>query len=259
MQVMCKDFNELTRIYNHWSYLTNMIEKIEEYLAEANEITDEVIVERWVIKVFEFLRHSIGEKESSEFFEAGREQEKFYGLAQKIGYLDSMIVNKSEEQRVAPFVSNRSEMGLNSKVFVVHGHDGEAKEIACRFIEKLGLEPVVLHEQANEGQTIVEKFEKHSDVAFALILLTPDDKGESVNALENLRFRARQNVVLELGYFMGALGRKNVCALHKGGIEMPSDYTGVLYVSMDEAGAWKNKVAQELIECQLKIDLSGLL
>ncbi len=123
----------------------------------------------------------------------------------------------------------------------------------------IGLEPIVLHEQANEGLTIVEKFEKHSDVVYAIVLLTPDDKGASIDNLDSLSFRARQNVVLELGYFMGALGRKRVCALHKGELEIPSDYQGVLYVPMDEPGAWKNKVSQELIKSHIEIDLSGLL
>ena len=84
-------------------------------------------------------------------------------------------------------------------VFIVHGHDDAVRETVARFVTKLDLVPIVLHEQANEGRTIVDKLETHGNVGFAIILLTPDDIG-GPNA-GSLRPRARQNVVLELGYF----------------------------------------------------------
>lgn len=145
-------------------------------------------------------------------------------------------------------------------MFVVHGHDEEAKALAARFLEKLKLEPVVLHEQASSGRTIIEKFEVYTgDVGFAVILLTPDDVGSSAKDTSACKPRARQNVIMELGYFMGKLGRARVCALHKGGVELPSDYQGVIYIEMDPAGAWKQKLAQELVEAKLPIELAGLL
>jgi CAP12/Pycsar effector protein, TIR domain len=61
------------------------------------------------------------------------------------------------------------------KVFIVHGHDGEAKLSVARFIEKLDLKPVILHERPDGGKTIIEKFERYSDVGFAVVLFTPDD------------------------------------------------------------------------------------
>jgi predicted nucleotide-binding protein len=101
-----------------------------------------------------------------------------------------------------------------NKVFVVHGHDDEAKESVARFLERLGLETVVLNEQSNRGRTIIEKLEGHADVAFAVVLLTPDDRGESKDKpYDNQELRARQNVIFELGNFLAKLGRRNVCAL----------------------------------------------
>jgi len=146
------------------------------------------------------------------------------------------------------------------EVFVVHGHDGEAKESVARFLEKLGLDVIILHEQPNQGRTIIEKFEISSkNVAFAVVLLTPDDLGYGVDKPEKLEPRARQNVILELGYFLGRLGRTRVCALYKGGVELPSDFQGVVYIELDPAGAWRTKLAQELLGAKITIKLEGLL
>ncbi|MGH2500967.1 MAG: TIR domain-containing protein [Ktedonobacterales bacterium] len=139
-------------------------------------------------------------------------------------------------------------------VFVVHGHDEAAREATARFIAQLGLHPIILHEQANQGLTIIEKFEKHAQVAFAVVLLTPDDTGGSSNEQDALKPRARQNVILELGYFLGRLGRDHVCALYKGGVELPSDMSGVLYVPMDDAGAWKSTLSREIKAAGLDIN-----
>jgi len=105
-----------------------------------------------------------------------------------------------------------------STVFIVHGHDEAACEAAARFIEKLGLIAVILHEQPNQGRTLIEKFEAHSGVAFAVVLLTPDDIGATAANPKARRPRARQNVIFELGFFVGAIGRRRVCALYKPGV-----------------------------------------
>lgn len=139
-------------------------------------------------------------------------------------------------------------------VFVVHGRDDAAKESVARFIERLGLHPIILHEQANEGRTIIEKFERHSSVGFAVALLTPDDVGAFADDSANLRPRARQNVVLELGYFMGRLGRNRVCTLLKGGVEPPSDISGIVYTPLDVGGAWKLALVRELKSAGYDID-----
>jgi predicted nucleotide-binding protein len=148
----------------------------------------------------------------------------------------------------------------SNRVFIVHGHDNAAKEGTARFLEKLGLQPIILHEQPSGGRTIIEKFELFSrSASFAVVLLTPDDVGAVSSNSASLRPRARQNVVLELGYFMGRLGRDRVCALYSGGIELPSDYQGVIYVEMDTSGAWKAKLAQEFVQARLPINLEGLI
>ncbi|MBJ9756647.1 TIR domain-containing protein [Burkholderia cepacia] len=133
---------------------------------------------------------------------------------------------------------------LSRRVFVVHGHDGEARETVARFLTKLGFEPIILHEQANQGRTIIEKFEAHGDVGFAVVLLTPDDEGRVKGG--ELQSRARQNVVLELGYFIGKLGRGKVCALKRGELELPSDYLGVVWEKMDDGGGWRQALGREL-------------
>ena len=167
---------------------------------------------------------------------------------------------ESPEARMAQSSSRHSDgdvsRELPTKVFLVHGHEEGARESTARFLEKLGLEVIVLHEQASAGRTIIEKLEAHSDVDFALILLTPDDLGAVATSPRELMPRARQNVILELGYFFGLLGRTRVCALHKGDVELPSDYHGIVYISMDEGGAWKLLVGRELRNAGFDIDLN---
>ena len=139
-----------------------------------------------------------------------------------------------------------------SKVFVVHGHDEGAREAVARFIRDLGFQPIILHERANEGRTVIEKVEAHGDVGFAVVLLTPDDEGCGKGGTPGPR--ARQNVVLELGYFVGRLGRNRVCALKRGELEIPSDFGGVVYEPFDAAGGWKQKLGRELEAAGYEID-----
>lgn len=147
----------------------------------------------------------------------------------------------------------------NSRVFVVHGHDVATKATVARFLECLDLEPIILHEQPNRGQTVIEKFEHAADVGFAVVLLTPDDIGHARDNPNEQRLRARQNVVLELGYFIGQLGRKAVCALCKGDIELPSDYSSVLYTRMDDESGWKIELAREISAAGIAIEMNKVL
>lgn len=142
------------------------------------------------------------------------------------------------------------------KVFIVHGRDEAAKQEVSRFIEKLGLEAIVLHENASLGMTIIEKIEHYSnDVDFALILYTACDHGRGAHeSTVPPKDRARQNVVFEHGYLMAKLGRENVCPLVKGNIETPNDMSGVVYVNLDNSGGWKNTVATELQSCGYSIN-----
>lgn len=133
---------------------------------------------------------------------------------------------------------------LSNKVFVVHGHDSEMRETVARFLEKTGFEAVILHEQASRGRTVIEKVEAHSEVGFAVVLLSPDDLGRS-QAEADLKPRARQNVLLELGYFIGKLGRERVLSLKRGEVDIPSDFAGVVWEPF-EGNGWKMTLAREL-------------
>jgi predicted nucleotide-binding protein len=160
-------------------------------------------------------------------------------------------------QQGSPSPSTQSVAPGDIKVFVVHGRDLDRPQVIARLIEKLGFRAVLLADQPNAGRTIIEKFEDHSeDVAYAIVLMTPDDVGGIRG--DRAQPRARQNVILELGFFIGMLKRKHVLALVVGDIETPSDIDGVLYVRWDGAGAWKDRVAREMKAAGLPVDLNKL-
>ncbi len=147
---------------------------------------------------------------------------------------------------------------VGDKVFIVHGHDGDTKLQVTEFVQKItGERPIILHEQADSGLTIIEKFETHaSEAGFVIVLLTADDVGGPKGAATT-NPRARQNVVFEFGYFIGKLGRGRVVALYERGVELPSDVSGMLYKSL--AGNWHTDLAKELKAAGLDIDLGKLL
>ncbi len=159
-----------------------------------------------------------------------------------------------------PASANDNQKLRSKEVFVVHGHDEAIREKVARFLEKLGLTPIILHEKANRGRTIIEKFTEHSNVAFAVVLLTPDDFGRQKNATPSDDSpRARQNVIFELGYFMGKLGRDRVAALHSPGVEILSDFSGVAYIPIEPSDAWQLLLARELSAAGLPIDMNDAL
>jgi predicted nucleotide-binding protein len=166
-----------------------------------------------------------------------------------------MIVKKSDGKKEPQLVSSQS--GNNPKVFIVHGHDDLAKLTLARFIEQIGLNPIILHEQASSSKTIIEKIESYGDVGYAIVLYTPCDVGSKAG--EENKPRARQNVVFEHGYFIGRLGRSKVTALVKGGVETPNDISGVVYIDLDDRGAWKMDIAKELQHAGYTVDLSRAL
>jgi predicted nucleotide-binding protein len=146
----------------------------------------------------------------------------------------------------------------SQKVFIVHGHDEAALQTVARFIEKIRLEAIILREQANQGRTIIEKIEANADVGFAVVLLTPDDVGAKAGM--PTQPRARQNVLLELGYFIGSLGRPRVCALAApGNMELPTDFAGVVWEALDPAGAWKQSLARELKAAGFAVDWNDVM
>ena len=172
----------------------------------------------------------------------------------KIQSMIDEIVEYWEDQE-AEAKGNRVLMHTR-KIFLVHGHDEGAKESTRRFLEKLGLETVVLVDMPSEGKTIIEKFETHADVGYAIVLLTADDSGARQG--EKPSPRARQNVIFELGYFIGRLGRERVCALTRGDPEIPSDYAGVVYMPM-KGDSWQMPLMRELKAAGLDVDANKAL
>jgi len=148
--------------------------------------------------------------------------------------------------------NGESNMLISKDIFIVHGHDEEAIAKVENFIRKINHNPIILRDQANSGKTIIEKIEKFSNVGYGIILYTCCDEMKSGN------FRARQNVVLEHGYLMGRLGRKKVCALVKGDVELPGDVDGIVYEPMDENNAWELKLIRELKAVGYEIDANTL-
>jgi predicted nucleotide-binding protein len=140
-------------------------------------------------------------------------------------------------------------------IFLVHGHDHALLHHAVRALERgTRREVVVLHEQANRGRTILEKFEEHAgSAAFAVVLLTGDDRGGTKDA-DDTQPRGRQNVIFELGFFFGKLGRRRVIVLLDHGVEKPSDIEGLVYIPIDAGGAWKGSMARELAAAGIEVD-----
>lgn len=128
--------------------------------------------------------------------------------------------------------------GIDRRVFIVYGHDLEARDGLELMLRRMKLEPIVLAKLPAGGDTIIEKLEGYigpaGKIGFACVLLTPDDKGYAVGHEEDLKYRARQNVVLELGMVLARLGRGRVAILHKASVELPSDIAGLLYIAFEE-------------------------
>ena len=147
----------------------------------------------------------------------------------------------------------------NNKVFIVHGHDDLAKETVARSLEKMGFEAIILHEQPDEGKTVIEKIEANSDVAYAVVLYTECDLGRDKTLPESEnQNRARQNVVFEHGYLTAKLGRDHVCPLVKGKVETPGDISGVVYTPMDDNKAWEMKLYKNMKAVGINVDLNKL-
>lgn len=191
----------------------------------------------------------------------------YYGSGSKV----MSGINGITGQLIIPFVrdyktyvitsgQNRPKlvMPTSNKIFIVHGHDEGALNGLARFLEKLRLEVIILKEQPNQGRTIIEKYEASAaEVGFAVVLLTPDDVGSAVS-VEGQNQRARQNVIFELGYFAGKLGRGRVCLLRKGNVEIPSDLFGIVYTEMDSGEGWKQALVKELKAAKIEFDANRM-
>ena len=175
--------------------------------------------------------------------------------------LESLVEVLETEIQLSQGLAPRASHNIGEKVFIVHGHNDGALQSIARFIEKLGLDKIILQEQPNRGRTIIEKFEDEcKDVGFAIILMTADDRGGlRGQSFESQKPRARQNVVLELGFFLGRLGRNRVAVVYEEGVEIPSDYSGVLFTKMDGSGDWRLHVAREIKAAGFAVDMNSAL
>jgi predicted nucleotide-binding protein len=186
----------------------------------------------WGAVVMGYHEPSLGEKIAELHKDI---DEKIHRLDSIIARLELIPVNSSAPAAPASTRSDTASRTKTKKVFVVHGHDEVAKTNLEVFLNEIGLEPIVLHRQADEGLTVIEKFEKHSDVGYAFILLTPDEiayvraEEDKDDRERKKELRARPNVIFEFGYFVGKLGRSRVCCLYTGNVNLPSDVSGMIY------------------------------
>lgn len=224
----------------------------------------------WKTRAERFLRTHYGEnsKEVLDFRNTHfslmiytfNETESDYIEACKSGLVESKAVfevylEELKENDVTPDNEATQDNSISkSKVFVVHGHDEALKQEVARIVEKQGLEAIILSEQANQGKTIIEKIEENADVGAAICLFTGDDYGRAKDATSE-HLRARQNVVFEVGYFMGKLGRGNVILIASPDIEIPSDLQGVVYTNKD---MWQTDVLRELKAIGYNVDFNKL-
>ena len=183
-------------------------------------------------------------------------------LAKQVSRLEGLVelleteIQLSQDKAVTPRFAGTS----GHRVFLVHGHDEAVLHEVARFLEHLEQDVVVLREQPNGGRTIIEKFEDYSDVAFAVVLLTPDDRGGAVaDAFAAQQPRARQNVI-RTRLLSAGLGETAVLrALYQSDVGIPSDYSGVLYVQLDSGGGWRLSLARELKAAGLPVDMNNAL
>lgn len=162
---------------------------------------------------------------------------------------EEQIKEKEQEQE-----KKRKEEILGSDILVVHSYEDEAKDKTISFIEELGLNSIVLRETPDNGNELFDRFEDHKNLGFAIVLLNPDDLGDSKIQRCELRHRANQGSIFELGYLIGKLGWNRVCALYSEGIDLPAKYEGIAYIEMDKEGNWKKKIVREIKIAELEVD-----
>jgi len=198
------------------------------YLKLQNQINP-ILVKKY-LQELEFclssidIAHSNLSGKSEEILQklGSRHYDKIFNLKSSIIIIDNM---------------KNKELSSNISPFIVHGHDNEMKKDLKDFLQnKFGFrEPIILEQQSSRGETIIEKFERHATkTKLVFVLLTPDDKLTNIRDNEGKGNRSRQNVIFELGYFIGRLGRKSgkIILLKKGEIDIPSDIHGVIYIDI---------------------------
>lgn len=230
-----------------------LIEQAESYLRRANAVSIKSL-RQWRNRALDWLKANVSEVSLCDAL-----------LVIPVDQLQRELKVFVQARNIAPMLKQTvNHVRLSSenlkKVFIVHGHDEILKNSVANLLHKLNLEPIILHEQANRGRTLIEKFIEHSEVGFAVVLLTPDDLGGNAkDDIEQFKHRARQNVIMELGYFLGKLGRERVVAIYDQDVEMPSDYSGVLFIPYDDVGLWQYSLAKEMKAVKMPVDLNKLL
>lgn len=140
------------------------------------------------------------------------------------------------------------------KIFIIHGHDDHLKKEVQLLLSRAELDDIVLHEQPDKGRNVIDKLiEETESASYAIALLCPEDE------IENGTKRARQNVILEVGYFLGKLGKSKVRLIKKGDVEIPSDLKGILYTEYDEKRNWKTNILKEIQAAGIDIDMNKIL
>ena len=176
-------------------------------------------------------------------------------LSDKAKDITREILDEAEASVSTETIPSRSG-GTSNKIFVVYGHDTQALDQTEILLLRWGLEPVILRDRASEGRTVIEKIEANSDVGFGIVLLTPDDLGcvAQKNPDQELKPRARQNVILEWGYLMAKVGRRRVACLVKEQVEMPSDLHGIVRINIGaDVKSSAPEIARELRAAGFKL------
>ena len=234
-----KQWKNAEKKYNHWN--SENYESLKK-IFKKNTIAKDYSSSKWTIGRILISDLKLDEKIAKLYNDLEEKLNKLNSIKMSLGVLESKIEETTESAK--------------NKVFFVHGSDCDTKIEVLNFIKNIGLEPIILKELAAAGKTLIDEVKNQSDVKYAIVLLTPDNVGGVYS--EDLQFRPTQNVILEVGFFVGKFGRKNVSTLHHEDIELPADYHGYEYIKMAETDDWKKALAKELQNAGFDIDLNKI-
>jgi predicted nucleotide-binding protein len=222
-------------------------------------VNDEVIFQDWrgdVIPSLEYVANAVTFEGGDAVHTFTLSEDTLEGVDKFVAvdsaanaYIKAVVATRKSEEVAGHRTRGNALKSKSKRIFIVHGHDAEMKEATARVLERLGLEPVILSEQPVKGRTLIEKFEANSDVGFVVVLLSPDDMAyQKSGPAASARPRPRQNVIFELGFFVGRLGRERVLVVHRTAqsFEMLSDYVGVEYKPYDDRKGWAGELVKEL-------------
>jgi predicted nucleotide-binding protein len=234
---------------------------ISQHFREELEAFDRLIRPQWVAYPRVIASGLEAQNARTDAAEAAANERVVVSTKEKLlGHIDALIELLDIED-VADAAGSMAAQASSSTVFLVHGHNERWLQEVARFVEQFDLELVILREEPNQGRTVIEKFERYAaNAGFAIVLLTADDKGGVASEdPATYRPRARQNAILELGYFLAKLGRARVCALYEQDVEIPSDYSGVIFVHIDGSGGWRLLLGREMKAAGLPVDMNRVI